>query len=391
MYLTKINLAILASFCSIILSYGQEKLMVRGFDASCETVCDGSAEILNFRISPERYYYWRSIEERGFRTLEESYLSNLCAGTYQMRQVDISYEEIELPAIPILIDGEFELISQFSFSSANKRELTLYLDLDRDVPFLNYHTKAEYSLDNGETWKNSSQLNRKITTDISGNGTSQYLLNLPKSASNREVVLIRVYGRTIDPEKELAIKQVQITSCFLESKLTSDIEIDIKAKEVIKIKTIVSNEIDGADGYISLDIKGGMPPYSILWDDGVTAQKRTNLSAGAYSVKVMDRKHCSQEAVFSILPPVGLNSKQDFSFTPTLSEGLFQLEIVGLYRQPLDLVITHIESIEVKRYRINPLYDDLSMELDLSFLPKGDYTATLSTSGFSKKAEIVIN
>ncbi len=364
--------------------------MVRGFDASCGTVCDGSAEILTFRVSPDCYYYWRSIDERVFRTLEEAYLSNLCVGAYQLRQVDISYEEVELPLVPSIVDEEFELIGKFSFSSINKRELTLYLSLDRDVPFLNYHTRAEYSLDSGETWKNSSQLNRKVTTDISGHGTSQYLLNLPKSASNHSEVLIRIYGRIIDPEKELTLEQVQITSCFLESKLTSDIQIEIKAKEVIKIKTTVSNEIDGADGYISLDIKGGNPPYSILWNDGIKAKKRINLNAGAYTVEVRDRKNCSQQAIFTILPPVGLNSKQDFKFYPASSDGQFQLEIVGLYRQPLDLVITHLESIEVKRFRINPLYEDLSMELDLSFLPKGAYTATLSTSGFSKKAQIVI-
>jgi hypothetical protein len=365
--------------------------MVRGFDASCETVCDGSVEILNFRVSPDRYYLWRSIEDRGFRTLDEAYLSNLCVGTYQLRQVDISYEEIVLPALSSFVDGEFELVGQFSFSSIKKRELTLYLDLDRDVPFLNYHTRAEYSLDNGESWKNSSQLNRKVTTDISGKGTNQFLLNLPKSASDKEKVQIRIYGRTIDPEKELTLNQIQITSCFLESKLTSDIDLEIKAKEVIKINTIVSNEVDGADGYISLDIKGGIPPYSILWNDGITAQKRINLSAGAYSVEVEDLKNCSQEAIFTILPPAGFNSVQDFRFSRESSDGLFQLEIIGIYRQPLDLVISHLESIEVKRFRINPLYNDLSMELDLSFLPTGAYTATLSTSGFSKKAHILID
>lgn len=383
----------LALFGSILLSssgYGQTELITRTFDASCELVCNGSAEILNHRISPERTYYWRSVNDRGYRVLDNPFLTDLCPGRYLLRQVDISYEAIDNIDVPSLSDEDFQLISLLSFSSMEKRELTLYLDLSRDVPYLNYHTRAEYSLDKGATWKTSSQLNRKVVTDLQGIGTSHYLLNLPKSASYQDEVQVRIYARKLDPERDSEKEQIRIKSTHLESKVTTEVELRINAEEAINIKSTVSNEIDGNDGYISLDIRGGTPPYVIQWEDGSNEPRRRRLKAGTYSVNVSDRRKCAQKAEFTILPPSGQGSIQDFSLSKTLNIGLFRLEIIGLYRQPLDLVITGSEYDEVKRFKINPLYEDLIMELDLSFLEKGNYDATLSTEGFSKKSSISI-
>ncbi len=385
---------VLIFLSSIVLStsvFGQSELITRTFDASCESVCNGSVEILNFRISPDLSYYWRSVDERGYRLLEDATLMDLCPGNYLLRQVKISYEEIDLLPTPDLSVEDFELISLLSFSSKIKRELTLYLDLNREVPHLNYHTRAEYSVDGGATWQTSSQLNRKVVTDVGGSGSSHYLLNLPKSASNQDEVQVRIYGRKLDPERDADKVQISVTSSHLESKLTSDVEVKIHSEEAIKIKSTVSNEVDGNDGYVSLDIGGGHPPYSIEWEDGSVEQKRRGMKAGTYHVDVTDERRCHQHAEFIILPPSGQGSPQDFNLYKTAEDGLFKLEISGLYRQPMDLVITQPGNLEVKRFRINPLYEDLVMELDLSFLPQGNYRATLSTAGFSKKTSILID
>ncbi len=45
---------------------------------------------------------------------------------------------------------------------------------------------------------------------------------------------------------------------------------------------------NGSDGTISISVTGGTTPYSFLWNDGSTAEDRTNLAAGTYSVTITD-------------------------------------------------------------------------------------------------------
>lgn len=375
------------------MGYGQNDLLIRRFDASCSSVCDGSVDILNFRLSPDRYYFWRSTEERRYHLLDDASVTDLCAGTYDLRQVDVHYEEVVMESELEIEKDEFELISQFSFSSENKRELTLYLDLDRNVPYLNYHTKAEYSIDGGQSWKPSSQLNRKVTTSITSLETNHYLLVLPTATSNVAMVMVRIYGRKIDLEKEPSKKQLCITSSYLESKEITNLKIEIAEESEVSmnIKSTVSNEIDGNDGYIVLDIVGGLSPYTITWENGSISLIRNGLTAGTYWVYVEDRKKCRLKSEFNILAPSNEQNGQDFRLTPTMTSGIFRLEIDGLHRRPMELVISRASRVDIKRFRINPLYDDLNMELDLSFIAKGTYTATLSTSGYSKKIEFSID
>lgn len=45
----------------------------------------------------------------------------------------------------------------------------------------------------------------------------------------------------------------------------------------------------GADGSISINITGGIPPYEVTWYDGSTLYNKTNLEAGSYSVSIKDQ------------------------------------------------------------------------------------------------------
>ena len=58
---------------------------------------------------------------------------------------------------------------------------------------------------------------------------------------------------------------------------------------------------DGAkDGVAELDINGGVPEYTILWDNGNKKKKAENLVGGAHSVKITDSKGCSTEVTFEM-------------------------------------------------------------------------------------------
>lgn len=57
------------------------------------------------------------------------------------------------------------------------------------------------------------------------------------------------------------------------------------------------------DGAISISPSSGIAPFSYIWSDSVTAQNRTALAAGAYSVTVTDNSGCGAQATFSINEP----------------------------------------------------------------------------------------
>ncbi|MBO9203038.1 MULTISPECIES: SprB repeat-containing protein [Niastella] len=60
------------------------------------------------------------------------------------------------------------------------------------------------------------------------------------------------------------------------------------------------------NGAISYTISGGTAPYSYQWSNGSSAQTQTALCAGAYSVKVIDAKGCSEQQVFNLQDPLPL-------------------------------------------------------------------------------------
>ena len=59
------------------------------------------------------------------------------------------------------------------------------------------------------------------------------------------------------------------------------------------------------DGSVSLNIIGGTPPYSFLWNDNnpTTNYTRNNLCAGNYSVTVSDAAGCTSQTSFLISEP----------------------------------------------------------------------------------------
>lgn len=50
----------------------------------------------------------------------------------------------------------------------------------------------------------------------------------------------------------------------------------------------------GSTGEIALTVTGGTNPYTYLWNDGSSAQNRTGLIAGTFSVSVIDANECNQ-------------------------------------------------------------------------------------------------
>ncbi len=72
----------------------------------------------------------------------------------------------------------------------------------------------------------------------------------------------------------------------------------------------------GSDGEISLDILGGVPPYTYAWSNGDNTSTISNLTAGTYSVTVTDANNCTyQENNIQINEPQPLNTQLAVDYT----------------------------------------------------------------------------
>ena len=78
--------------------------------------------------------------------------------------------------------------------------------------------------------------------------------------------------------------------------------ISLEGSDSIVIIDSTSNIICFGDSnaFISLQVSGGKPPFSFLWNNGASQSINNNLTAGTYEVSVSDSLNCTKEASFSI-------------------------------------------------------------------------------------------
>ncbi|MBK8547799.1 MAG: hypothetical protein IPL63_10580 [Saprospiraceae bacterium] len=64
-------------------------------------------------------------------------------------------------------------------------------------------------------------------------------------------------------------------------------------------------------GKISVEIKGGITPYSILWSQGDTLPNVDSLAAGTYSISVFDANNCTSNKTWEIIQPLPFLLQED--------------------------------------------------------------------------------
>lgn len=75
---------------------------------------------------------------------------------------------------------------------------------------------------------------------------------------------------------------------------------EVTAFPEIILSANVTPSINGNDGSITLNISGGSPGYTVLWDGGESSSTRTNLSPGEYCVTITDQNNCTVETCFTV-------------------------------------------------------------------------------------------
>ena len=124
----------------------------------------------------------------------------------------------------------------------------------------------------------------------------------------------------------------------------------------------------GNDGFINLAISGGVGSYSFLWNDSITQQNRSNITAGNYYVDVMDSNGCTLPRIyFNITEPIA----------SIISAQVIDIDCFGYASGAID--ITYISSPTVISNTLNWIGSNsfISSFDDIYNLESGLYTLTI--------------
>ena len=114
--------------------------------------------------------------------------------------------------------------------------------------------------------------------------------------------------------------------------ITEQITIDEPSELVATVTNVVPATCGEANGSITLDIGGGTPPYSFLWNGSITDQNPTMLTAGDYNLVATDANGCTATALAQVIPPDGMMFEPtDVSDVSCFggADGSIQLNITG--------------------------------------------------------------
>jgi gliding motility-associated-like protein len=127
-------------------------------------------------------------------------------------------------------------------------------------------------------------------TPSGGNGSYQYLWSNGSTSQNLQNLLLGSYSVVVTD-----LKNCSASGNYLISQPATPLTINVSSLPV--------NCFGEANGSASVSISGGTPNYSISWSNGATTNSVADLSAGLYSVTVLDANLCSSTANIQVNQP----------------------------------------------------------------------------------------
>lgn len=146
--------------------------------------------------------------------------------------------------------------------------------------------------------------------------------------------------------------------------------------------TIVASPAGESKGLIELNIKGGTPDYSFLWNDGQSSNPAINLKAGFYTCVVKDHLDCERlMGPFEVKEIVGnqeTTTVKQFTVYPNPANSAFNIKIELAQYQPAQLKIIDVfgRLIWAKAYHEKSINERISR----GDLESGVYFICLETS-----------
>jgi gliding motility-associated-like protein len=280
---------------------------------------------------PPYTFVWNNLQ-----TVQNRY--NLLSGTYTVWVKDSQGHEIKekivvQPPFPLVIE-----MSQTKDVSCNNSdgEAKVNIKMGRGEPYKiewshglknEYHAKGlasgTYSVKVSDQFncqqtiyfeiKSSSeaiQLKEEIT-HISCSNEPKGIISVTPSGGKAPFQFLWSNGRTTDKITELSAGEYGLTvtdanGCSISKTYT------ITAAEALTINAEISSAMQCADeetGRISLEIQGGLAPFTFSWNNGSKEKDLENVPSGEYSVKITDQLGCSIEKTFTITGPEKLTAK----------------------------------------------------------------------------------
>ena len=137
---------------------------------------------------------------------------------------------------------------------------------------------------------------------------------------------------------------------------------------------------------------GGTAPYSYSWDNGKTAQTLTGLTAGSYTVTVVDNNGCTAKAKATVTGTAGIEESSYFMnvlVVPNPNDGNFEIRLSLSDASNAQLTITNLVGEVVYSKQVSPLQKS-NLQLDMSNFAKSVYIITLQQHEHISRSKVIV-